>query len=209
MTELRASDADREQAANLLRTAAGEGRLSVEELDERLHGAYRAATRSALERLVIDVRGEAGAFLPQPARTPVRADGSPGTDRVVSVLGGADRSGRWRLAPVCRVTNVLGGAELDLREVELSAEVTELRVFSMLGGSDISLPEHLNVEVTEFSFLGGNDLKLGEATPDPGGPLLRLRMVSILGGTKVRRGPKVALIDRWIARRAQRRNLRP
>lgn len=145
----------------------------------------------------------------QPARTPVRADGSPGTDRVVSVLGGADRSGRWRLAPVCRVTNVLGGAELDLREVELSAEVTELRVFSLLGGSDISLPEHLNVEVTEFSFLGGNDLKLGEATPDPGGPLLRLRMVSILGGTEVRRGPKVALIDRWIARRAQRRNLRP
>ena len=39
--ELRASDADREQAADLLRHAAGEGRLTVEELDERLAGRSR------------------------------------------------------------------------------------------------------------------------------------------------------------------------
>lgn len=204
LTELRASDADRERAANLLRSAAGDGRLTVEELEERLDEAYRATTRKVLERLVDDVLMEAGDFLPEPVRT----DGSLGTERVVSVLGGADRSGRWRLAPACRVTNVLGGVDLDLTEIELSAETTELRVFSLLGGSDISLPENLNVEVSEFSFLGGNDLNVGEAMPDPGGPVLRLRMVSILGGSEVRRGAKVALADRWTARRQQRRGKR-
>ena len=35
--ELRASDTDREHAAELLRRAAGEGRLTVDELDDRLH----------------------------------------------------------------------------------------------------------------------------------------------------------------------------
>ena len=37
--DLRVSDADREQVAERLRDAAGEGRLTVEELDERRRGA--------------------------------------------------------------------------------------------------------------------------------------------------------------------------
>jgi hypothetical protein len=41
--ELRASDAERERTADQLRYAAGEGRLTVEELDERLNAATRRA----------------------------------------------------------------------------------------------------------------------------------------------------------------------
>ena len=53
--ELRASDADREQTAELLRRAAGEGRLTVDELDERLAEAFTARTRAELEQLIADV----------------------------------------------------------------------------------------------------------------------------------------------------------
>jgi hypothetical protein len=208
MPDTRASDADRDRAAELLRGAAAEGRLTVDELDERVHEAYSAVTQADLERLVADVR-VTGSFLPEagaPAagdRVPV-APGEDGTARIVSVLGGSDRRGRWRLAPVCRVVNILGGADLDLTQVELTADVTELSVFSLMGGSDISLPEHLNVELSEFAFMGGNDLKVGDSRPDPGGPLLRLRIVSIMGGTGVRRGPKPTLKERLAARRQRR-----
>src|SRR4051794_24777533 len=53
--EVRASDADRERAAELLRRAAGDGRLTVDELDERLDDAFAARTLGELERLVADV----------------------------------------------------------------------------------------------------------------------------------------------------------
>lgn len=53
--ELRASDADREAAADRLRIAGSEGRLDPDELDERLTAAYAARWCSELERLTVDV----------------------------------------------------------------------------------------------------------------------------------------------------------
>ena len=49
---LRASDQDREHAAEVLRDAAGEGRLSPEELDERLDAVYAAKTYTDLEPII-------------------------------------------------------------------------------------------------------------------------------------------------------------
>jgi hypothetical protein len=43
-TALRASDADREAVAERLRQAAIEGRLDADELEQRLHVAFRART---------------------------------------------------------------------------------------------------------------------------------------------------------------------
>jgi len=54
--EMRASDTEREQAVELLRHVAAEGRLTVDELEDRLRSAYDARTRSELDRLVADGR---------------------------------------------------------------------------------------------------------------------------------------------------------
>jgi hypothetical protein len=183
--DLRASDADRERAADTLRRAGGVGQLTVEELGERLDAAYAARTHGELERLVADL-APAG---PQPASMPVRR-GEDGTRWVVSIMGGSDRKGRWRLAPRVNVVDVMGGSDLDLNDAELADQVVEMRVFSLMGGSDIWVPEGLNVEVSEFAFMGGNDVDVGNARPDPGGPLLRIRAISVMGGTNVRRGRK-------------------
>jgi Domain of unknown function (DUF1707)/Domain of unknown function (DUF4190) len=53
--ELRASDADREAAVERLHTAAMEGRLDADELEERLSQAYAARWCSELARLTADV----------------------------------------------------------------------------------------------------------------------------------------------------------
>jgi hypothetical protein len=55
MTELRASDADREGVAERLRGAAGEGRLTADELEERLEAAFSAQTQAELEPLTADL----------------------------------------------------------------------------------------------------------------------------------------------------------
>ena len=55
LPELRASDADRERHAEVLRKAAGEGRLTMDELDERLTTVYESRTHRELQRLIADV----------------------------------------------------------------------------------------------------------------------------------------------------------
>jgi hypothetical protein len=185
--ELRASDAERERTAELLRRATGEGRLTIDELDERLDAAYAARTRAELDRLVADVD------IPRASAAPgiaVRPEGGAGTRFLISVMGGVTRKGRWRLGRSCVSLTIMGGTDLDLNDAELAADTVELTVVSLMGGGDIYVPDGLNVEVSDFAFMGGNDVHLGEATPTPGGPTVRIRLISVMGGTDVRRGRK-------------------
>ena len=55
---LRASDADREQIAERLRKAAAEGRLSADELEQRIGAAFAARTYGELDALVADLPDE-------------------------------------------------------------------------------------------------------------------------------------------------------
>jgi hypothetical protein len=92
--------------------------------------------------------------VPALARVPVRA-GDGGTHRLLSILGGSQRKGRWRVAARCSVVNVLGGTELDLSTAELASESVELRVVSVLGGAEITLPQGMNVEISQFALWAG------------------------------------------------------
>lgn len=201
--ELRASDADRERAADTLRGAAGVGRLTIDELDERLNAAYAARTRAELERLVADVVVEEE---PKPAhRMPVRP-GEGGAKWLVAIMGGCDRRGRWRLGERVMSVNIMGGSDLDLNDAELAAEHVELTVFSLMGGADIYVPDGLNVEVSDFALMGGNGIDVGDPRPDPGGPVLRLRLISIMGGTDVKRRRRKSRAEKR-AERERRKHL--
>ena len=59
--DIRASDAERERVATQLREHAAEGRLDVDELDERLQQAYTARTRAELDALTADLPASAPA----------------------------------------------------------------------------------------------------------------------------------------------------
>jgi hypothetical protein len=65
---LRASDADRERTAGRLRHACAEGRITADELDERLAAAWGAREVAELERLVVDLPLPAPAPPPPPGR---------------------------------------------------------------------------------------------------------------------------------------------
>lgn len=76
-TALRASDADREQVVERLRTAAAEGRLQADELEDRLGTAFSARTYGELDVLVSDLPGSGVGTLrarppaPRPAPRPM------------------------------------------------------------------------------------------------------------------------------------------
>jgi hypothetical protein len=68
---VRASDAERERTATTLREHTAAGRLTPEELSERLDAAYAARTVTELDALLHDLPAEAPAA-PAPARSRAR-----------------------------------------------------------------------------------------------------------------------------------------
>lgn len=174
---VRASDAEREVVVARLRIAAGEGRLTLDELANRLDRALAAVTRADLEPLIADL----------PAESPSAPSAAKARRWIVGIMGGGDHRGRWRIASRCNVVNLMGGADLDLSCAIVAGAETEIRVFSLMGGSDITVPEGVQVELTGFAFMGGNDLHLEQApAPLPGAPVVRVRAYSVMGGTDVK-----------------------
>ena len=84
--QLRASHADRERVATVLNQALAEGRLSLDELQERLDTVYAAKTLAELEPVTKDLPGHTslvprsaeGAVQPAPAAVRRRASRPPG-----------------------------------------------------------------------------------------------------------------------------------
>src|SRR5215468_2934905 len=94
---LRASDADRERVANVLREAAGDGRLTMDELDERLDAVYAAKTYAELEPITHDLPGAGDTYVPavapRPTADPGRYGGEPTSHGAIAILGGFTRRG--------------------------------------------------------------------------------------------------------------------
>lgn len=195
LPQQRASDAERELAVETLRQATADGRLTVAELETRLTAAYDSHTRPELDALLADVQPSslapaAASSAPASVNAGSGIAAGPRTRWVVSVMSGHNRRGRWHVAPRCNVINLMGGSSLDFNDAELPAAVTEVRVISIMGGSEIRVPDGLDVLVSELGIMGGNDVRLGTDEPAAGGPQLQLKLVSIMGGSSVRRGRK-------------------
>ena len=79
MSELRAGDADRDRTAAVLREAHAEGRLDLDELDQRLSATYSSRTLGELARLTADLPTPSLPDRPTPA--PVARPGDAGQER--------------------------------------------------------------------------------------------------------------------------------
>jgi hypothetical protein len=198
--DLRASDAEREHAVEILGDAAVDGRLSVGELDERIQLAYATHTVGELAALLADVSPDAlSGSVPASTRRGDRVAAvreGRGVRRVVSIMGASHRRGHWRIAKRCSVVSVMGAGRIDLCDVELSHVVTRLNVYSLMGGAEIRVPAGVHVQVSKLAFMGGNDVRLDDQAPRAQRPLIRIRLVSIMGGAKVRVGRKPSRFTR-------------
>lgn len=94
--QMRAADADRERAAERLREALAEGRLTLDELDERLRDVYAARTFGELDQVLDDLpttvdpeHSQVAVTTPTEAAPPSRHEPTPALPRWLSFL--------WRL----------------------------------------------------------------------------------------------------------------
>jgi Domain of unknown function (DUF1707)/Cell wall-active antibiotics response 4TMS YvqF len=190
--DLRASDSDRERVADVLREAAGDGRLTMEELDERLDAVYAAKTYAELEPITRDLPAAGSAHVP--AASPDRAGdvrrfgGQPTSNGGFAILGGFTRKGDWIVPKDFSAVTILGGAEIDMREARFAEPTVTIHVVAILGGMEIIVPEDASVHVTGVGIMGAFEHGAsGEGKP--GGPTIIVNGVAILGGVEVKRKP--------------------
>ncbi len=186
---LRVSDADREQAAERLRQAAGDGRITLTELDERLELAYAARTYADLDAVTSDLPGPGVAVQPaQPAAGQLtgRIGGTPGSAFSVAVLSGAQRAGSWVVPAQYTAVAIMGGVELDLRQARFAERTATISAFAVMGGISIIVPEDIEVDVSGFACMGGFD-HTAAGPGVPGAPCLRITGCALMGGVDVRR----------------------
>jgi hypothetical protein len=187
---LRASDADRERVAEILREAAGDGRLSMEELDERLEAVYAAKTYAELEPITRDLPTPGVPDIPAPAvpaaGDPARFGGVPTSHTAIAILGGFSRKGNWVVPKQFTAVAIMGGGEIDMREARFSEPVVTINAVALMGGIEITVPEDATVRVNGVGIMGGFDHR-SSGTGAAGGPTIVINGVAIMGGVDVRR----------------------
>jgi hypothetical protein len=87
--ELRAADGDRERVAERLRQAHAEGRLDLDEFDQRVAAAYAARTYGDLDALTADLPPEAPLSAPAASAVRPAAEAARPDRAAVSAWAGA------------------------------------------------------------------------------------------------------------------------
>jgi uncharacterized protein DUF1707 len=192
---VRASDAEREQTIARLRDATGEGRLTLEEFAQRADRVYAAKTSDDLVELTSDLPEEATVEARE-RRTAKRF--------TVSIFGGMDRKGRWRSAANHWVISIFGGSDLDFRDASIEGAESTVLVFDLFGGTDLYVPEGVDVDFSGFGIFGGSTEHGRDVPPRAGAPALRVRAFSLFGGTDLWRVPAEAKGRRKELRQAAR-----
>lgn len=190
---LRVSDQDRHRVAEVLREAAAEGRLEIDELDERLEAAYAAKVYADLVPLTADLPGALPAPMPPPhLPVPRPAPGLPATisyDHSVAVMSGVDRKGVWQVGETHNAFALMGGVVIDLRQARFTSRETVINANTVMGGIDIYVNAHTHVVVEGFGVMGAFDQARDRVPAElgPDSPVVRVKGVAMMGAVTVTR----------------------
>jgi hypothetical protein len=192
---LRISDADRHRVAEVLRHAAGEGRIDLSELDERLEAAYQARTYGDLVPITADLPRSGTSngvpVAPVPVQPPAPAVPAAMYTSSVAVLGDCKRRGVWRVPEEHTAFSLMGSVTLDLREAVFEAREVTITAVAIMGGIDVAVGPGATVVVDGVGIMGdfsqGRDKVAPEITA--ASPVVRVRGLSLMGGVSVRRRP--------------------
>ena len=183
---MRVSDAEREATLKVLGDHASVGRLSLTELEERCDKALTVQTRGELTGLTSDLPDD------PPSTASALAETHPPVRRTVAVMGSASRRGPFRAVGSLTAIAVMGDDNIDLREAEIAGDELTIKVFSVLGKVNIYVPDTVEVDLGGLSILGANRERGAHRRGSAKAPVIRVRGVSLMGGTTVFRVPPQA-----------------
>lgn len=188
--ELRASHEDRERAAEIIRIAAGDGRLTADELDERLEQALTARTTGELAVLTADLPAVPGAVAAQPK------------DLVqIQCLGGsARRDGGWVVPRRMQIRATGGNVKLDFTEAVITGPTLQVDATMRGGNLIVVIRPGVVVDTDDVRMVGGS-IRTRPARGPKQPLILRVQLAGqAWGGNVVVRPPRRTLW-RWLLRR--------
>ncbi|MFG2372487.1 DUF1707 domain-containing protein [Streptomyces sp. NPDC048504] len=177
-TGLRASHADRDRVVDVLTGAAGDGRLTADELDERVEAALTARTMGELAVLTADLPAVAGAVAAE-VRDVVRIEQHGGS---------AHRGEGWVVPRRLEIQSHLGDVTLDFTQAVITQGVLRIDLDMHLGALRLLIPPGIVVDTDSLVFSYGKIKTRGRA--EAGVPVdLRIEVVGQirLGKVLVRR----------------------
>ena len=198
MDEPKTNPADREMRERAIAALCdhfAHDALEVDEFEHRLDLAHRAESTAELEQLLADLPAPSTRALVPAAPTSLAPRSTPSTalartapaqKTMLAILGGIQRQGTWTPPRRLKVVAVLGGAQLDFREVALPPGVTEVHLTTVLGGAEVIVPPGLAFEMEGTAIVGGFDqVDRAPTIPDPDAPVLRITGFAFMGGVQV------------------------
>ena len=182
----------REQVVQDLAEHFAQDRLTLPEYERRVELAYRAGSADALRDLLNDLTPPAPVRFAQPStmaapdQTRV-AQSATKPKNFLALMSGVVRRGSWTVPARIRAFACMGGIGLDLRDAKLTAPVTDIWVFALMGGVEIIVPPDVRLESDGFAIMGGFEDQLKEAASnDPNAPVIRVHGLAIMGGVEAR-----------------------
>ena len=178
---IRISDADRERAAGRLQQALAEGRITLDELEERLSVVYAARYEADLLPPFADLPGDPVL----PASTPL-APATPDRPLLLrSGMGPLRRAGSWTVPSRIRVQSAMGSVVLDFCDTTIPPTV-DLRLELGGGSARLLLPDGATADVDGMLSGMGTVRSKVAPTPVPGRPHFHVHGRSVMGSVLVR-----------------------
>jgi hypothetical protein len=195
-SELRASHEDRDRVVELLRVSAGDGRLTAEELDERLELALAARTYGELAKLVSDLPAAgSGASVPAPRVKDVV--------RIECGSGHAKRDGRWVVPQRIEARVSSGHVKLDFTQAVITQRTLQLDADVRSGHIILITKPGIVVDTDDVAVRSGH-VKVrapwGPDVPD----MLRIEVAGKVGSGHFIARPPRRTFWQWLTRQPRR-----
>jgi hypothetical protein len=162
---VRAGDADREAVAERLRIAAGDGRIDLAELDERLAQAYAAKTYGQLEVLVADLPARSAAI-------PHDALPEPDTLVLKTTAPNIKQSGQWTVPQRITAESSTGFITIDFTRASCAHREVAVEAVTQMGWIRLLLPEGWAARISPSSTNTSHISNKAPETADPGAPTI-------------------------------------
>ena len=190
--QLRASHQDRDRVVEILRVAAGDGRLTAEELDQRLEAALTARTYAELAVLTTDLPavGSAGAVVPEP-KDVVRIDCGSGSTK---------RDGRWVVPHQIEVRVSSGSVRLDFTEAVITQPTLRIDAEVHSGQLKLVTRPGIVVDADDVGVRSG-EVKIREPWAHDVPVTLRIEMAGRVSSGSITARPPRRTFWQWLLRR--------
>jgi hypothetical protein len=198
---LRASHADRDQIVELLRVAAGDGRLSPEELDERLDLALTARTYAELTALITDLPAGGGAVSPVTALSPASAAPEPkDLIRLHVSSGHAKRDGNWVVPSRMDLKATSGHITLDFTQAVITQPTLHIDAVVSSGHITLITRPGIVVDADDVSVRSGH-VKARSPWGSDVPVLLRIDVAGTCGSGHITARPPRRTFWAWLRRK--------